>query len=384
MVMWRQQRRLWILAVIVFGIMLWRAVFMQARTRTRQARLPRDVPALAPYTPETVFQHKHVLALGRALPPKQALPRYFKYKEALMVPVRTQGECASCWAFAVCDSMADRISMHTRGQVRKTLSAQELLSCFRPRTFTCTRGGLPEAAFQYVVTRGVLEEAAYPYANAMGGPIPKCKLDSEYWAWEALVRDPLRHERNPHRVYAKEGSVRDLCYPPWTQRIIDRNIENMKTEIFLNGPIVGTIMVYSDLYTYDAESVYETKKGARLIGGHAIEIFGWADAGQNTEEKGFEGAYWICRNSWGDLWPRNLGKPHTGWFYVRMGRNEAGIESRASCAEPLLTQAMQEYGKSSAWASTAYTSYTEYVDDPERVNFFAHLSRTRNRNRQQS
>lgn len=147
-----------------------------------------------------------------------------------------------------------------------------------------------------------------------------------------------------------------------------------------NGPVIGTLMVYSDLYSYDGESVYEVSKDARLMGGHAITIFGWSDAGSNTEEKGFFGAYWICRNSW-LFWPKDLPNKHTGWFYVKMGTNEAGIESRASCASVMLTKEMRDMGRDTEWLSTAYTSYDAYVNDPERMNFFDHLVERRRKNK---
>ena len=152
---------------------------------------------------------------------------------------------------------------------------------------------------------------------------------------------------------------------------------NLKIEIMTKGPVIGTIMVYTDLYQYDADRVYEVSPGARLMGGHAIEIFGWSDEGSNTVEEGFQGAYWICKNTWGVSWPNDLPKQHSGWFYVRMGVNMAGIESRASAADPLLTESMKSYAKPSPWLSSAYTSYDAYVNDPERANFFEHLAQRR-------
>lgn len=323
-----------------------------------------------------VFQHAHLIHLGKAVDPSQILPRYFKYKERLLTPMRTQGQCASCWAFSVADVIADRVSLHTRGKIRENLSVQELVSCYKPQTFRCETGGLPESAFTYVVSKGLVSESKYPYDQLDGGPNKPCLLEN-FSFWDSWNIDPSRHEKQPHRVFAKQGSIKELCYPPLTQSLIDRNIVNMKSEILLNGPIVGTVYIYDDLYSYDAESVYQVSKGARLIGGHAIEVFGWSDAGQNTEERGFEGGYWICRNSWGGKWPRNLAERHGGYFYVAMGTNEAGIESRASAAEPLLTQAMLDMGKESTWSSTAYLSYDSYVNDPERQQFFNHLARRR-------
>lgn len=336
---------------------------------------------LLPYTPSEVYRHGHVMTLGRAVEPAKVLPRYFKWAERMLVAPRTQGQCASCWAFAICDSMADRVSLHTRGMVRNHLSPQELLSCFMPRWFPCHKGGIPEVALQYVIARGLVQEDAYPYENVDSTSIEQCKIGKRMGFWEVWNIDAQRHEKNPHRIFAKEGSIRSLCEDPVDQSAIDRNIQNMKVEIMTNGPIIGTIMVYDDLYAYDADKVYEVGPNARLMGGHAVEIFGWSDEGANTLEKGFQGGYWHVKNTWGDVWPNNLPKKHAGWFYVRMGRNEAGIESRASCAEPLLTERMKAMGKTSSWLSGAYTSYDAYVNDPERQNFFSHLAERRRNQR---
>lgn len=246
-----------------------------------------------------------------------------------------------------------------------------------PRWFPCNKGGIPEIALQYVITRGLLEERAYPYENLGSTEIDECKIGKRLGFWEMWNADADRHEKNPDRIFAKDGSIRNLCEDPVDQAAIDRNIENMKVEIMTNGPIIGTIMVYDDLYAYDADKVYEVGPNARLMGGHAIEIFGWSDSGENTEEEGFEGAYWIAKTHWGATWPNNLPSKHSGYFYVRMGRNEAGIESRASCAAPLLTERMKAMGKTSSWLSGAYTSYDQYVNDPERQQFFEHLAKRR-------
>lgn len=335
---------------------------------------------LLPFSSPETFRHQHIVTLGRALSPEAALPRYFKWKETMLVEPRSQGQCASCWAFSIADVMADRVSLHTRGNMKKHLSPQELLSCFRPRWFSCSQGGIPEIALHYVVIRGLLPEETYPYENLEVQKIESCKIGKQMGLLEAWNVDEKRHEKDKSRIFAKKGSIRYLCDDPVDQATIDRNVLNMKLEIMTNGPIIGTIMVYDDLYRYDADTVYEVGAGARLMGGHAMEIFGWSDAGSNTVEKGFQGAYWICKNHWGLRWPNNLPKQHSGFFYVRMGNNTAGIESRASAADPLLTERMKTYAQNSTWQSSAYLTYDDYVKDPERQNFFNHLAQRRKEN----
>lgn len=362
-------------AIALLSLVVWREYHLRRLYGDAQL-LPFD------HDDNDTFRHKHIVTLGRAVEPAKALPRYFKWKERVLVDPRSQGQCASCWAFSIADVMADRVSVHTGGKMKTALSAQELLSCYSPRWFTCRKGGIPEVALGYVVARGLLAEEAYPYENLHSKSIEGCKVGGgTFGLLEGWSVDEKRHEKDPSRIFAEEGSIRILCEAPVDREAIDRNIQSMKSEIFLNGPIIGTIYVYDDLYSYDADRVYEVGPGARLMGGHAIEIFGWADEGVNTLEKGFEGAYWICKNHWGFQWPTDLPKQHSGWFYVRMGVNMAGIESRASSADPLLTEAMKATKKQSTWLNSAYTSYDAYANDPERANFFDHLARRRRRRR---
>lgn len=339
-----------------------------------------QVAKLLPYnvTRNMLFEHSSIYYLGRQVQPSLVLPKYFKYKESLLVPIRTQGSCASCWAFAVADMLGDRVSLLTRGRTKQSLSVQELVSCLRPELFQCSRGGIPEMAYPFIEKKGLSKESAYPYENIKGGDIAPCKT-SRMQLWDYVMPSSKKqHDRD--RVFVKPGTTRNLCLNPdlYTKSMLSKNIENMKTEIFLHGPIVGTLMVYDDLYRYDGESVYTVSPNAVLRGGHAIEIFGWSDEGQNTDEAGFQGAYWICRNSWGHIWPRELPQHNAGWFYVRMGTNEAQIESRASAAQPMATN-----DRTSTWSSNAYTSYDAYVNDPERQNFFSHL-KVRRQQRQRS
>jgi hypothetical protein len=315
--------------------------------------------------------------LGRTLPADAELPRYFKYKESLLVPIRSQGKCASCWAFAICDMLADRVSVYTGGVHREALSVQEMVACFQPRVWTCRRGGVPEVAYAYPMYQGLLSDGAYPYVQEKNrDEIAPCRTDPAMWAY--VVPDPRRHETNPDRVYARIGSAMDLCGAILSQEDIERNIRRMKAEILTRGPIVGTIMVYDDLYKYDAESVYTVSPTASLRGGHAIVIFGWSELGENTEEAGFGGRYWIARNSWGKQWPKRS-EDKFGYFYVRMGTNEAGIESRASACDPLFTARMDALHAlpGAARPSVCYMSYTDYVQDPERSQFFGHLKARR-------
>jgi C1A family cysteine protease len=300
------------------------------------------------------------------------LPRYFKYMEKVITGIRAQGRCASCWGFAVNDILSDRISIYTGGKIKKILSVQELVSCYKPLEFICSTGGLPEEAYNYLIQFGVLEEKDYPYEQLSSKKILECKipnsgprdLTSDFLPI-VLYRDVI------NRTYAMPGTIKHLCVKSENKETIEQNIKNMKQEIFFNGPIVGTLMIYDDFHKYDGKSVYKrSPAGSKFIGGHAIVIFGWSEENENTKEKGFGGRYWICKNSWGSKWPH---KDFPGWFYVRMGVNECGIESRASSVKPYITEEMKLFNNKIKREDVSYTSYNKYFEDPEKINFFNYV-----------
>ena len=70
---------------------------------------------------------------------------------------------------------------------------------------------------------------------------------------------------------------------------------------------------------YSSTGVYEHKTGS-FLGGHAIKILGWG------VESGTE--YWLVANSWNPDWGDN------GFFKIRRGVNECGIESNIGAGMP--------------------------------------------------
>lgn len=302
--------------------------------------------------------HKAVMGIPWVQLPDLEVPSYLKYKEALLTPVVDQGKCASCWSISVVQMLADRVSVYTGGKVRKNLSVQEMISCWDGHEGkACSEGGVPELAYHYIIKNGVGLDKDYPYQQSSTTKLKKCESK----------------RLNGERLFVKPDSVRSLCINPYTLKegsrkyneIIDLNVSNMKKELLINGPFVCTIMVYQNLYDYDGLSVYEGHKGSKFVGGHSVVCVGYCDEGINGVEPGFDtpGGYWVIRNSWSD-WP--VKSPASeGYFYIKKGSNVCGIESRASRAFPVLSPQAQSALVDSLDESR-YTSYTDYVDDPDR------------------
>lgn len=228
------------------------------------------------------------------------LPDNFVYSPNLLTPERDQGQCGSCWAFAITTVMADIIKI--KHQFDVPLSVQQLLQCLA-KDEGCN-GIQVSKAIEEIPS--LISEERYPYVQYDGNtpPSTKCVSHAENQYYATAI------------PYVIDGEGQSL-------------IDNMKAHIFHDGPIVGIMNeVYPDLSDYDGVSIYDPKPGQTSEGGHAIEILGWGKNHENVE-------YWICRNSWGNEWPKNhINGMGRGWFYVKMGVNASQIEEFAYALIP--------------------------------------------------
>jgi hypothetical protein len=86
-------------------------------------------------------------------------------------------------------------------------------------------------------------------------------------------------------------------------------LEDLKGQI-RQGPVIAWMRVYEDFLFYRS-GVYEWTGADYTNANHFVVMVGW-----DNEE-----GYWICRNSWSTLWGE------AGYFRIRMGTNESGIET---------------------------------------------------------
>ena len=261
--------------------------------------------------PEKKFSKKK-LNLPESFDAREEYPKCESIKE-----VRDQANCGSCWAFGAVEAMSDRICIHSGQTLQTRVSAQHLLSCCTSCGFGCD-GGMPSAAWKYwllgITTGDLYGDTQYcqPYF------LPPCDhhIDGSHGACPATVDTP--ECVSDCSKGNKEPISTQMTYGTSAYSVSGE--DNMMQEIYENGPVEGSFLVYEDFVTYKS-GVYQHVTG-EYLGGHAIKIIGWG------VENGVK--YWLCVNSWNDEWGDK------GLFKILRGTNDCGIENNAYAGMPKL------------------------------------------------
>jgi len=228
--------------------------------------------------------------------------------------IRDQSSCGSCWAVSAVEIMTDRTCIHNNAQFH--YSADDLMSCCSLCGQGCN-GGFPYMAMLHWRTIGIVSGGQYnssegckpyPFLKCMHhvtGPLPDCsKYSFNTPACKKSCRSGYSTSYDDDRHYA--------------QSVYKVGSSDIQAEILKNGPVQGTFTVYSDFPNYKS-GVYQHTSGSEL-GGHAIRILGWGT------ENGTP--YWLVANSWNTYWGDK------GYFKIKRGSNECGIESGAVAGIP--------------------------------------------------
>ena len=241
------------------------------------------------------------------------LPDIYIYNPKYFSPVRDQGRCGGCWAFALASIMSDNVTIKIL-KFGKNLNVQQLLSCY-PDVNPCD-GEAPEDALIW-----------------LGKTKFKVSIDNKYLQIlsKCVITDTgITVDKNSIKSLCKYIPRESIKNPtPEEDRLLQENIYNMKAQLIKNGSFFGSIIAYQDFFNFKGDKVY-THEYRQKIGGHAITIIGWVNKNVDVRD-GFTDGYWVCKNSWGTNWASGYDFP--GHFAIKMGSNECGVESRSGCAE---------------------------------------------------
>ncbi|XP_074601918.1 cathepsin B-like [Brevipalpus obovatus] len=222
--------------------------------------------------------------------------------------IRDQSNCGACWAFGAVEAMSDRICIASAGRVRVNISSQDLVSC---SDLGGCGGGNPASAWQYWVDSGLVTGDLY----GSGGCMPYSVKPGHHG--EPYLPTPACN-RTCQSGYPK--SYREDKHFGMEAYLVDSNVEAIQNDILDNGPVEAGFRVYADFFSYESGVYIQHCQDYK--GGHAIKLLGWGT------ENGTP--YWLAANSWNATWGDK------GYFKIRRGFNECGIESYVIAGLPRL------------------------------------------------
>lgn len=188
-----------------------------------------------------------------------------------ITPVRDQGNCGSCVAFATVATIEARARIqHAKADWSLDLSEADLFFCGAGRK--CDEGWWPSYALEHASRRGVPEEGCFPYQDQ--------DMDCR-----------MADDRDKRLLVVDES-----------QEILD--VPARKEFIDQTGPVVACMAVYRD-FLYYRSGIYRHVTGD-LAGYHAICCVGYSE----------QDRCWICKNSWGTGWGEQ------GYFRIAYGESE--------------------------------------------------------------
>lgn len=198
-------------------------------------------------------------------------------------PIRNQGGCGSCWAFAAVGPFECNILIRDGDSV--DLSEQWLVSC--TEAGDCD-GGWHSEAFKYF-----LEDNLTDPCGDSGAVLEQY---FPYVAWDAPCGCPYPHDYflNGWAFIGNQGQVA----PP----------DLIKLAILNHGPVAVALSVNNAFHGYDG-GVFNSHSDGGI--NHAVTLVGWDDT------QGASGV-WYLRNSWGPGWGED------GYMRIEYGCSQVG------------------------------------------------------------
>ena len=182
-------------------------------------------------------------------------------EKGVVAPVRNQGSCAGCWAFAVLGAV-ESLFANKKGLPIVELAPQELIDCARGygENQGCY-GGEVNQGYEYVKDHGASTEKEYPYEARDA----KCRKKSETSKITGCVTVPANDN---------QALLEALNYGPVSVTVKGKNWSFM---LYKGGIITDSCGEDDEL-------------------DHAVILIG---AAFDTVKKI---PYWIVKNSWGTAW----------------------------------------------------------------------------------
>lgn len=216
---------------------------------------------------------------------EQKIPDSLDWREVpgRVGPVKRQGDCGGCWAFASIGALEGQLL--PRNVTFRSLSEQNLIDCSKWND-GCDGGFIVYGLQDVAREGGIQDEQSYPYEG---------------------VKGECRFNRDKSVIMNKNAT--DL--PIGDEDTLRKTVARF-------GPVPVTIDASLDSFLHYHQGIYYDPQCSWYQLNHAVLVVGYG-----TDEK--HGDYWIVKNSYGEEWGDK--------GYIKMARNRknnCGIATRAS------------------------------------------------------
>lgn len=217
------------------------------------------------------------------------LPSSVDWRERGVVsPVKDQGGCGSCWAFASAAALESHIAVET--ETLFSLSTQELVSCVtNPRH--CGGGGgcsgaTAELAFDFVATEGngIVQEWQMGYGSYHGEHV-NCSIIED---GPQLLRG--QGGPDPPGIRGAVATIDGYSVLP------SNDYAALMNAVAKKGPLVVSVAANS-WFLYEKGVFSDQDKSPNACDlNHAVVLVGYGTDEETNED------YWLIRNSWRPTW----------------------------------------------------------------------------------
>merc|ERR1712048_792758 len=256
--------------------------------------------------------------------------------------IRDQSNCGCCWAFAGAEAGSDRMCISSNASIMIPLSAQDV--CFNGGGLMSQgcNGGQISSPWSYMKKgglfggKGVVSGGQYQGSGPFGkglcsdfsmphchhhGPQGSDPYPAEGQPGCPSQRSPEGPKKCDADAKAPHNDFQADKYSFSGSTVTASGEKGIQQAIMAGGPMEVAFSVYADFENY-AGGIYHHVQGMP-VGGHAVKVVGWG------VENGVK--YWKIANSWNPHWGEK------GYFRIKRGTNEGGIENQAIASSPSAT-----------------------------------------------
>merc|ERR1719502_1367939 len=219
------------------------------------------------------------------------------------------------------------------GAMLMPLAAEDV--CFNPFMSGGCNGGQISTPWSFIKRAGAVTGGNYNSTGPLGGgwcsafSLAHCHHHGPQGAdpYPAEGAPGCPHYNSPPGPKACDaGSKLTFAQDKYSyngQTVTANGAAEIQKAIMAGGPMEVAFTVYSDFENY-VSGIYHHVSGGQ-VGGHAVKVVGWGvDSGTK---------YWKIANSWNPYWGEE------GYFRIKRGNNEGGIESQVIGASSSATWA---------------------------------------------